>query len=997
MVTSAQKNTEVRTEVLPGSTEVRIIDRLAALMREELILTESVRSPFGALLREERRAMRISQAELASRIQERFNTDPSVAELGVVSDRAIANIEAAKPSAAEFVRPKPETVAVIMLALGIDPKSERGKAMLRAAERTTQRKPVIDASAVSRNSLPFVHGGRRDQWDSLVQAWEEVKTGRPAIRLISGSAGSGKTRLVEEFTSFVRSDVLEVLITWGECSSGAASIEPYLPFRQAISSVLRLEASDGERSSTDEPFARLMLDSFRKLGNVLLDYNDLKSWLAARTPKYLSELEGMRDSFSPTETAGRFDQLMIFGATIAKVVPIVLVLEDLHWADESSCSLLLYAQRQIRNYTDMPVLIIGTYRASDLAVTEDRHPLSQVINEMGRQMDTVVLELDASVGEEYGLDFVREMVGSFNLSPTDNERLSAALYSRTEGHPLFTTELLQRLVANGVLEPQTNQTWKLTGDDLNVDLPNRIRAVLKERFDRLPENERTLVEAASVQGTTFTTSILPAVTGLDEDVIDTLLDRQLTERHQMVTPAPTSANPCTYTFRHALTAEYVYSTLSPRRRLSLHRRTAEAVLNHYAGQLFVAAPIAAWHFKHANMPVEAARQALEASFGALAKLDYDLTMVWVEFSEDLALESGDTGLLWEARIRRAHALRGLGQLQEANRLSHEAIAYARREPDSLLEAQALDIISQVALDQGRLQDAIEAMDRGLALYEANNRSDRMSANLSMLSHAVLRLGRIDLALEMAEAAWSHAPDQYRDGFGAEALLAKGNVLMELGQYRQALEQYSTSRTIYETTGEIRGSLLTRMNSAHCMARLDMHEDAQEIFEALEQEATQLRTPRLLAYIYFYQAQSFEAIEDFHAAIAAYRHALRTRREGGLDSMAGDDLAGMLRAAIGLNDRIDVRLADLERWWRSHDPMALEDPLLAILSFARGYQATGQEDQMLSCIREGVRMFRRRCKSIRDSAIREMYEANQCSGVELERLAKKAGLVIGNDE
>lgn len=953
-------------------------------------MTDRMRSPFGAILREERLAQGISQAELAARIAERFATDPSVAELGMVSDRAITNIEAAKASADEFVRPRPETVRVLMLALGIDPTTERGQAMLRAADSTHRREKPIIVPVENGFQIPFVHGGRESIWSALQQAWEVAQSGQPQIRLIEGAAGSGKTRLVEEFCNSVRQTTNEYLIAIGECSSGAANIEPYLPWRRSMSYAIRASLATNEYDPASDYLASAMLNSVNKLGGVLIDLQDLQDWMNQRAPDRLMEFKRIRESWSPTNTIGRYDQFMTLIELVSKIVPIVIVLEDLHWADESSCSLLLHLQRRIRLQTDLPLMVIGTYRATDLAVSGGRHPLLHVINEMGRQLESVVLSLAPSMNEERGREFVAGIVDSFHLPEADDQALVELLHNRTHGHPLFTTELVSRLVETGALT-SIDGAWSLDFSKVATELPNRMRAIIDERIQRLPNEARALVEAASVQGSSFEIDVLPKVTGLSESEVDMLIDRELVERHHIFRVSMEGSG-LLYEFDHAVVAETVYESLSPYRRKSLHRRTAEAMIAVNQHNLLQAAPKAAHHFEQAELLSEAANQALLTSFATLAKLDHDLTLVWLDRAERLAKFANEEGSLWRARVRRAHVLRSMGSLLEARSIGYDAIAHAQRRGDPALEADAYEVVALVAYDIGELDDATEAWTHAIELYDQIGRKDRVSASQSMLSHVACRMGRLDAAIRHAQSAWAASPDATRDGLGAEALLAEGNAMMELGRMKDAIDLYTRSLSTFTFTGEVRGIILCRMNIALCHARLGFLDRAFEDFDQLEAELDQLQTPRLQAYLLLYHGMAFELNKEYDKARDYYRRALRTRKDSGLVAMSGDDLAGILRASIGLNVGVQEALDELQSWWRTNDLRALEDPILVMYTLVQAYDVLGNDRLKNISLNEGARFFLDRANQIQNPAIREVYMRGKQSGRLLLAKAKEAGLV-----
>lgn len=954
-------------------------------------MTLRLRSPFGTILREERRSAGLSQTELANKIAERFASDPSVAAYGVISDRAIANIEAAKDSPADFVRPRQESVHVIMLALNIDPQSERGQAMLRAAAQTHRRAPSTRPSTGDTYNIPFVKGGREAQWASLMASWEMVLTGQPRIHFIEGTAGVGKTRLVEEFCTVLESDTQPIILAMGECSSGAASNEPYLPWRRALSHVLRRDMKFADPNPNTFIYADALLASVHKLGGVIIDLQDLEEWFLVRAPESISGFNRMRDTLSPTNTTGRYDQLMALIAAVTRDRPLVIVLEDLHWADESSCSLLLHLQRQMRLHTDMPVLVIGTFRSSDLVVAQGRHPLHHVINEMSRQIDSVVISLESAVGAQSGQHFVSELVSAFPMSAEDHATLTSLLFGRTYGHPLFTTEMLRRLVETKGLVQQPNGTWSLDSAQMAVELPRKMRAIIDERLQRLSDPARTIVEAASVQGGPFSPEDLPMITGLSSSDISILLDRELVEGHRIFRYASDQMDG-EYEFSHQVMAETVYESLSPNRLRALHRATAEAVVERFKNHPLQGAPHATHHYEMAGMYAEAAEQALLTSYATLAKLDHDLTFVWVDQSERLALLANDTRKLWDARLRRAHVLRSIGTLQEARTIGHDAMIQSQRMGDISLEAEATEILALVAYDRGSLDEATDLWNRAIMLFEKIDRRDRMRASHAMLSHVACRLGRLDAAIRHAQASWAAAPDPQQDGLGAEALLAEGNALLELGRYGDAVDVFRRSLATYSYTGEMRGILLSRMNIGMANTRLGNLEAARAEFDALLEEMEPLHTPRLVAFVCFYKGVALEQSGEYAEAMEWFKRAFQTRQESGLDAMIGDDLGGILRCAVQLDSDVEYHLNQLQQWWRTNDPRALEDPLNALMALVVAYEKLGNDRLMRMTLAEGANMHLQRAEQIEHPHIRTTYLRGNATGVLLLERAKEAGLI-----
>ena len=201
-----------------------------------------------------------------------------------------------------------------------------------------------------------------------------------------------------------------------------------------------------------------------------------------------------------------FEQVTSVLIEVAKKRPLVLILDDLHWIDESSASLLFHLARRIEKSR---ILIICTYRPEDVAVarTEWRHPLPNMVAELKRQYGDIFVVL----GDESPAE-VRQFIDA--LIDTEANRLGddfrRQLQNRTRGHPLFATELLRDMQERGDLVHDPDGYW-IEGKSLDWDaLPARVEGVLEERINRIRSEVQELLTVASVEGETFTVQVSAA-------------------------------------------------------------------------------------------------------------------------------------------------------------------------------------------------------------------------------------------------------------------------------------------------------------------------------------------------------------------------------------------------------------------------------------------------------------------------------------------------------
>ncbi|HLH57553.1 MAG TPA: AAA family ATPase, partial [Streptosporangiaceae bacterium] len=358
--------------------------------------------------------------------------------------------------------------------------------------------------------------GRALQLDLLRKALERAGEGSPAAVLAGGEAGVGKSRLLTEFAGGLRDASARVLI--GGCIELGADGLPFAPF----TAVLR--------------------DLVRELG-VETIAGLLPGRAVRELARLLPELGEPNAGGDPGEARARlFEQVLVLLERLAAQTPVVLAVEDAHWADRSSRDLLAFLVRNQRALAR--VLIVVTYRSDELHRT---HPLRPLLAELAR------------------IDWVERMEVP-RLSRRDAAELAAritgrvpdaahmdSLYRRTEGNPFFLETLLSS-----------------EEDGCDVQLPETLRDLLLIRVQQLPEESQELLRIASAGGDRVGHTLLAAVTGLNPAGLARAL-------RPAVTANTLIAEADDYVFRHALIREAVHEDLLPGEHGRLHTRFAEAI------------------------------------------------------------------------------------------------------------------------------------------------------------------------------------------------------------------------------------------------------------------------------------------------------------------------------------------------------------------------------------------------------------------------------------
>jgi predicted ATPase/DNA-binding SARP family transcriptional activator len=439
----------------------------------------------------------------------------------------------------------------------------------------------------SDTNLP-VFVARQSELNQLSSLLDDALTGKTSVVFITGEAGSGKTALLNEFTQRALSRYPELIIANGNCNAQIGVGDPYLPMREVLEMLSgdiesRLEAG----SLTHEQALRLWHIFPRTLAALISQGPDLigtfipdeailarAAVIEGTLPSVVERLREHIDLRPAPRYSTGIQQLAFFEQytrvirELASAAPLVLVLDDLQWADRGSIGLLFHLGREV---TGCPILILGSYRQEEIALGrgEDRHPLEPVINEFQRLFGTRCIDL----GSANTQDFVDKFLDS------EPNRLGNAfremLYRQTQGHALFTVELLRKMQESDELIKDGDGIWH-EGENLDWEgMPARVEAVVAERINRLPPSSQSLLRAASVEGEIFSAEIVGEVLDLQAGDLLHLLSTDLDRTHRIIRAESIQRVGdrliSNYRFRHTLFQKYLYSTLDGIELVHLHQ------------------------------------------------------------------------------------------------------------------------------------------------------------------------------------------------------------------------------------------------------------------------------------------------------------------------------------------------------------------------------------------------------------------------------------------
>jgi predicted ATPase/tRNA A-37 threonylcarbamoyl transferase component Bud32/type II secretory pathway predicted ATPase ExeA len=403
--------------------------------------------------------------------------------------------------------------------------------------------------------------GRDAQRGKLWRAYTRAKEGRGLILAVTGEAGIGKTSVLEDFIADLAERGEHPVIGRGRCSQRLAGEEPYLPILEVLDSLLH-------------PQSGLSFSSLMKAV--------APTWYAlVNTDSGESSSNGETREAAPATSQERMKRE--FGALaqeLSRTQPLIIFIDDIHWADISTIDILNYLAGR---FTDMRVLILATFRPSDMALRG--HPFLHIRNDLQSRglFEEMVLPFLATKDVESYLEL--EFPG--HQFPSD---FASVIHSKTEGIPLFMADLVRYLHDTGGIVEE-NGHWALARSlpEEPRELPESVRGMIQRKIEQVDESDRKLLVAASVQGHEFDSAVVAEVMEMDaadiEDRLDTLERVNVFVRRGEEREFPDHSLTLNYQFVHVLYQNALYESLQPTRRASLCGRVARALVKRYGDQV----------------------------------------------------------------------------------------------------------------------------------------------------------------------------------------------------------------------------------------------------------------------------------------------------------------------------------------------------------------------------------------------------------------------------
>jgi len=860
-------------------------------------------------------------------------------------------------------------------------KRQGGDGIARAEPETNQITDALKAIGTTRLI------GRQCEYHQLVQLLDEAFHGDGSAVLVTGEAGIGKTRLINELA---RVHVLRGGLWFQGLCSKETRNTPYRAVREALTAHWRAR--------------------HRETASLI---RSLPPWQQWELIKLMPDLEALPWELSVdvrqhngADEYRLFETLSSLLGMLAQRTPVLFLLDDLHWSDDAGLRLWAHLARSLHRQR---VLLCATCREEEMADESGTMPILQHAQELRRQGILHDIRLDRLSPDQVSALLTATLRAS--VAPA----LAAAIYRETEGNPFFVEETLRSLLEEERIWP-TDTCWEARSSEV-WPIPRSVQDLILRRVERLAPADQETIELASVAGEPCDLDVLLLTSDRTETELIGSLDRLLQAR--LLVEESGQAGP-RYRFGHGKVRETLYARLSLARQRYWHRRVAEVLEQLYADQLDRVVEALAHHFERAghdrHKTVHFLRRAGDRARAAYANQEalsyygralelapstdfvlrfdllearwrvYDLLGDRDAQQADLAemarltSASEDKALLARQQMAQATVLYTLGKHAEAAAAAQEALQWYSHLEDRKGQMRGTNLLGLIAWSFGDRAGAVRRFEQSLHL--ARTAEDKVGEAVCLNNLGVLHLHageyqRARVCNQQSLAISRGLGDRRRQ---SSALVNLAVISCHLGQYAQGRAYLEEALSLSEETGYLR-------NRGYCLSNLgrialeQRHlEEASHHLQAARDVWATIGYRHGEAEVYDNLGRLALARQDYAGALAYLSQAQQIRDEVGettrliisaiICALAHLGLGELAAARACSNKAVDSLSADRERI-----EGVVEDAQEVYFTHYRVLKAAGEADEAMAFLQQAHALVMDQAALIEDPGLRRSFLEN----------------------
>ena len=648
--------------------------------------------------------------------------------------------------------------------------------------------------------------GRKTEFQTIQSALEQcVSSGHVSVVVVKGEAGLGKSRLIYEFEAWLDADPRNFYLFKGRADEETMNL-PYSLLRDVFSNRFQIRDSDSQAEARE----KLVQGMADMTGAESEEWASLIGELLGFDFSESTFVHGIRKDARQIRDRS-FNSIAQFFTKLTQDSPIVLLLDDLQWADNGSLDLIEYLAKL---ETTLPVFILCAARPN----LDETHPDWGSHFPLSTMITIRALDLDAS----------RELVGEILQKVSDLPHdLVETVAKNADGNPFYLEELIKVLIEDGVIV-KGEETWQIVPQPVTkLRVPATLTGVLQARLDRLPSTESEVLERAAVIGRTFWDEAVAAirgsgtaqtVTGGEEvySALSALRNKELVFSHQ----PSTFARAREFIFKHAILRDVTYERVLKAKRKLYHRMAADWLIQQSGERIDEYLGLIAQHYELAGDPVHAVEFLARAADHSMRLSAYREALSTSERALALLASSDNTNPTMRARLLLTIGIAHLWLTEHAMAAARfeECIALARTIHNRGLESKALARLGRIGLEQGKFEQAERHLKISLGIAQELNDIEVMAYTLAHLGYISHYQGRYTDAQRYGQQSYEFAKQSGDAMAQAFSLNMLAMISVNNHQFEQSHDYYLQAIEICQKAGD-RYGLARAYNSLSELIRI----------------------------------------------------------------------------------------------------------------------------------------------------------------------------------